>query len=138
MWIHFIVCSKTQVIMLLNEEINFKQLETCSIYWSVWLRKLLNNYEDDNWDFNSCIILNSGCGIGRSSVTLSKHHPNCAIFGIDRLLSMLNRSAYFLDLKIKSDDNICFDQDQNDSNDDNEYNANTNTSSSSSSSSYFY
>lgn len=45
------------------------------------------------------IILDSGCGTGRSSIILAKKYPNHFIIGIDRSLSRLKRSTHYSDTK---------------------------------------
>ena len=79
---------------------------------STVIKIFLNNEEDVNCDFNSCVMLDSGCSAGRSSITLAKQNSKCIVVSVDRSLSKLNLSTYFLDSKIKSDGNVCFDQDQ--------------------------
>lgn len=41
------------------------------------------------------IIMDSGCGTGRSTVLLGKKYPNTVVIGIDRSLVRLNRNAVF-------------------------------------------
>eukprot|EP00639_Heterosigma_akashiwo_P012049 CAMPEP_0206361004 /NCGR_PEP_ID=MMETSP0294-20121207/72_1 /ASSEMBLY_ACC=CAM_ASM_000327 /TAXON_ID=39354 /ORGANISM="Heterosigma akashiwo, Strain CCMP2393" /LENGTH=163 /DNA_ID=CAMNT_0053805743 /DNA_START=680 /DNA_END=1168 /DNA_ORIENTATION=- len=41
------------------------------------------------------VILDSGCGTGRSAVSLANAHPDLPVLGVDRSLARLGRSAAF-------------------------------------------
>ena len=62
---------------------------------------IMNNVNVDN--IYKGIILDSGCGTGRSSIILAKQHPECIVVGIDRSISRLNRTTYYSDTRIGSD-----------------------------------
>lgn len=46
---------------------------------------------------NRPILLDVGCGVGRSSVLLAKHYPDYAVVGIDKSLKRLQRNVYYRD-----------------------------------------
>jgi len=50
------------------------------------------------------IILDSGCGTGRSSLLLGQQYPECTVIGVDRSLARLSKQPYLFDSKKNDED----------------------------------
>ena len=60
-------------------------------------------------DFQSPLILDSGCGTGRSSLVLGQEFPDSVVLGVDRSLARLERNAACRQ-SIKNDDDTLVEQ----------------------------
>lgn len=66
-------------------------------------RKRLEDGIDDG-DDKLKLILDSGCGTGKSTVMLGKAHPDCFVIGIDRSIARLNKNKSYRSVHTRDED----------------------------------